>query len=482
MILGFREEAPDPDLIDAIGREEVAGLLWFRSALGETVAEAKARMARVRALWRKGSALFICDEEGGLIQQLSGLIDEEGRPWPRLPSPRALGLAADSRIAFAHGREIGRRMRILGLDATLAPTVDLDPGLESPVLGTRCFGDDPIPVTEMALAWLRGLASAGVRGCVKHYPGHGATRVDSHHTLPRIPASTDFRMHLAPYERIGRLWNDAEGAPPAVLTAHIMADGWGSALPASLDPERIAGIPSGLGPVFTDSLDMGALRPFGDLLARGDLAVRAGSDWIVVGIDRVGGLALARALSPELRRATSHRAAAWLRPRPLPPIPEPWSTEDLLIAAGRGLRLLVDRPIPLGEWDWVLPSGFGAYGVVAAPPCEGDGLRHIARVIRYDGGDPSSLAAALIGRGRPVLVGWAHRGPPDRATLEVLRGNPPAAIAHLLDEPGDRAPIESWTILTCGFGEGEIVALERFWKAHSAPGLASGLPHSGFAD
>lgn len=464
MILGVREGSPSSDLAESIRRGEVAGLLWFRSALGETTAEAIERIARARAMWPYPGPLFVIDEEGGLIQQLSGLMDENGRPWPRLPSPRAIGRAKDPRSATAHGREVGRRLRVLGLDATLAPTVDLDPGPESPVLGTRCFGEDPALVAEMAAAWLRGLASAGVRGCVKHYPGHGATRIDSHMSLPRLPRTKDLDAHLSPYRTIARQWDEKDGAAPAVLTAHIRIDGSGSSLPASLDPDQVSRIPPGLGPVFTDSLDMGALQPYGDMVSRGALAAAAGSDWIVVGMDIAGGIALARSLAPDRCRADSPRAARWLRPSPPLPIPEPWPFDDLVSAAEKGLRLLVDRPIPTGEWDWILPADIGAYGPVAEPVAARNGIRWIGRVIRYDSGDPASLAAALAGRALPFLVGWIHRGPPDPAIGEILRGHPPAALAHLLDDPAEAAMPMVWTIGTCGFGEGEIIALERFWS------------------
>ncbi|MDM7916435.1 MAG: glycoside hydrolase family 3 N-terminal domain-containing protein, partial [Candidatus Eisenbacteria bacterium] len=134
VILSAREaELPRP-LDRAIAQGRVAGLLWFRSALGSTVAQARERISRARSLWPSGSrAIFSIDEEGGLIQQLDGLRDDSGQTWPRLPSARSLGRAGDASFAFAHGRETGRRLRLLGLDVDLAPVVHLDPGGESGV-------------------------------------------------------------------------------------------------------------------------------------------------------------------------------------------------------------------------------------------------------------------------------------------------------------------------------------------------------------
>jgi hypothetical protein len=482
LILGMREPASGAALARVIGGGRVAGLLWFRSALGETAVEASARIAHARSLWPSGShPLFVIDEEGGLIQQLSGLRDGSAGPWPRLPSARALGRNVDLAVAYSHGREVGRRMRRIGLDLTFAPVLDLDPGPVSPVLGTRCFAADPARVTETALSWLRGLSSAGIRGCVKHYPGHGATDVDSHHDLPRIPPGTDFGPHVEPYREIAARWSESDGPAPACLTAHILRAG--CPLPASLDPGVIRAIPHPLRPVFTDSLDMEALAPFGDLKARGRLAARAGADYLVVGVDEDGGLAIARDLdgrsalrghvdpSVPLVPAGSHPAGRVLG------LPDPWPLSAIVEAAAAGLRLIEGGAIPGGMWDWILPERFRAYGSVAEPPRETGGARSIARVLRYDADSAESLAEVLAASSeRPALFGWIHRGLPDGggrspgpAIEPLLKGSDRVvAVAHLLDGPAGAGPAGRWTVETCGFGEGEIVALERLWRSEAS--------------
>lgn len=460
VIVGLRSYPPPPALIDAAREGNLAGLLWFREAFGETVEEAAARVRSLREVWAPSApCLFAIDEEGGLIQQLSGLREATGEPWPRLPSPRALGRSGDPEDARAHGREIGRRLRRLGLDLALAPTVDLDPGPMSPVLGTRCLGEDPDRVASMALAWLRGLASAGVRGCVKHYPGHGATAVDSHIDLPRIPDSADMRPHLLPYERIARSWRLQDGPAPAVLTAHIVCGG--SDLPASLDAGKLAELPRGLGPVITDSLDMGALSRYGDLEARARRALDAGSDLALIGLDLDGGLAVSRALP------AASKGRTWeIPPRPAE-TPVAWNREELERVANAGLRIASCVPIPPGEWEWLLPEAWGAYGPVATPPAASGTRRWIGRLSRYRCDDLDTLERAILRADRPLLVGWIHRGPEDEGTRRILgrHGARVRAIAHLLDGPRDASPGSAWTIETCGFGEGELAALARRWAA-----------------
>ena len=452
----------------AIERGQLAGLLWFRTALGTTVEGAAARIHRLRAAWPEGVVCFFAaDEEGGLIEQLSGLEDASGRKWPRLPPARALGRGGDPDVAFAHGREIGRRMRRVGLDVTLAPVVDLDPGPESPVLGTRCFGEDPQLVAGLALGWLRGLCSAGVRGCIKHYPGHGATRLDSHDELPRIAKDQDADRHRAPFAMIADRWRAEDGPLPGVLTAHVVREP--SVRPVTLDQAALAKLPKGLGPIWTDSLDMGALGAFGGVVSCGESAAAAGADLLVVGVDHLGGLDLAR----ELTAASTDRVVGWGASHVVPrEIPEAWPEAEIERAAAAGFRLLHEQPMPDGEWDWILPSDFGAYGTVAEPAADPGGRRRIGRLLRYDFDNTGSLERALAGDARyPALVGWIHRGLPDSETQEILEAHRSRvkAVVHLLDAPGTAVVPGVWTIETCGYGEGEMVSLERVWKEAPAP-------------
>ena len=458
LIVGLRDRNPGGTLIDSIRAGRVGGLLVFRSALPSTVEAAAEMIARLRNLWPAGaSPLMTMDEEGGLIQQTAGLL-ERGEAWWRLPSPRSLGFAQDPEIAFTHGRETGRRLRRLGIDMTFAPVVDLDPGRGSRVLGTRCFGADPETVAGLALAWLRGLAAAGVRGCLKHYPGHGATTIDSHEDLPRIPASVDLSAHRSAFDRIARGWRDEYGPPPCVMMAHLLLPE--RALPASMDREVYGAIPPGLGLRVCDSLEMGALRRFGSIGERMAASASAGAEILIVGVEVESALAAAQEIDWD-------RCPVVEMPALPGDAPIAWSPIGVERAAAPGVRVTHAGPIPAGAWDWLLPARVGPYGPTADPPSSPDLPRRIARVIRYRHGDPTDLGRCLSSVTRPALVGWAHRGSPDSGTAEVLKGNETRvqAVAHLLD--GADGPIQPtvWTAETCGFGEAELAVLQEVWRA-----------------
>ena len=84
------------------------------------------------------------------------------------------------------GQYIGEHCKRMGIHFNFAPVVDINTNPQNPIIGNRSFGEDKIYVTQKALAFMRGMQSAGVLANAKHFPGHGDTDKDSHKTLPTI--------------------------------------------------------------------------------------------------------------------------------------------------------------------------------------------------------------------------------------------------------------------------------------------------------
>ncbi|MCS6712195.1 beta-glucosidase [Brachybacterium sp. EF45031] len=292
---------------------------------------------------------------GRLARQLHGLadeivvaIDEEGGDVTRLqagtgsslPTAWAFGRIDDEQLTRSAGRALGRVLAACDIDLDLAPVLDVSTDPANPVIGTRAYGDDPQRVARHASAAAEGLRDAGVGTCGKHFPGHGATAVDSHTGLPVIdlPREQVERAHLAP-------WRVAP-APDAVMTAHVLVPALGEG-PASISTwsrPLLEGITDGTDPfVITDALDMAAVSRdpgYREAVVR---AVEAGADLLCLGTSLrrddeqmlreahdalTGAVADGRLPRAELtRRAarTRHRLAA-LRARrrttPAPPLDE----------------------------------------------------------------------------------------------------------------------------------------------------------------
>ncbi|CAI5465978.1 unnamed protein product [Closterium sp. Yama58-4] len=155
--------------------------------------------------------LIMVDQEGGRVTRL-------GPPFTCIPAARTIGFSRNPNLARAVGRVLGRELRSVHIDIDLAPVLDVDTNPDNPVIGARSFSRDPGVVSQMAYELIRGMQGEGVAACVKHYPGHGDTSVDSHLALPY--SSHDLSrlesVELVPFARAAV---DADVA--AVMVAHV---------------------------------------------------------------------------------------------------------------------------------------------------------------------------------------------------------------------------------------------------------------------
>jgi beta-N-acetylhexosaminidase len=211
--------------------------------------------------------LIAIDQENGLITRLKPPVA------PQLPGPMALGATKDPSNAFKVAIATAEILKDFGISMNYAPIADINSEPKNPVIGVRSFSDDPETVGRFVSAQIRGFQKAGIIPCVKHFPGHGDTDVDSHFGLPVInkrKADMD-ACELIPFRRAV-----AEGVD-AVMTAHIVIPEIGhssskvsdtmSKLPASLNPDVINILRGEMkygGLVVSDCLEMDGVRvPYG---------------------------------------------------------------------------------------------------------------------------------------------------------------------------------------------------------------------------
>ncbi len=196
----------------------------------------------------------------------------------------------DTDATAAVGRALAERSLAVGANVVLAPVADVNTDPRNPVIGVRAFGDEPGVVSRHVAAAVRGIQSAGAAACVKHFPGHGDTHVDSHHALPTLTIDPDEieRMHLPPFMAA------IDAGVAAVMTGHLVVPAWGAA-PATLNPAVLGRLRDlGFeGVIVTDALDMAAVR---ETVGAGPGAVQAllaGADLLCIGNPRNPGAASA---------------------------------------------------------------------------------------------------------------------------------------------------------------------------------------------
>src|SRR3989475_4360330 len=123
--------------------------------------------------------LITIDQEGGLVNRLIDGVTV-------FPSAMALGASGRTEDAATAGRITSVELRALGGNVNHAPVLDVNSNADNPVIGVRAFGDDPADVARLGVAYIRAAQGAGVLTTAKHFPGHGATPVDSHLDLPVV--------------------------------------------------------------------------------------------------------------------------------------------------------------------------------------------------------------------------------------------------------------------------------------------------------
>jgi beta-N-acetylhexosaminidase len=200
----------------------------------------------------------------------------------------ALGIGDDIERTEDVYYGIGEKLRALGFNTCFAPSLDVNSEAANPVIGTRAFGVTTESVTRHGKAALAGLRESGVATCIKHFPGHGATRTDSHLTLPKVDAdrATLEGRELEPFRTV----LESETGADMVMTAHVSYPAWDrSGTPATLSESVIGGVLrrdlAYPGLVITDSMEMqGITDRVGPEQAAVE-ALKAGADLLLYAMD-----------------------------------------------------------------------------------------------------------------------------------------------------------------------------------------------------
>jgi beta-N-acetylhexosaminidase len=252
LIVGFEGTRAPVELLRKIADGRVGGVVLFARNLG-TFDEIAALNRELQAAVPSGDPplLISLDQEGGRVQRVKA-------PFPHWPPMAKLGARDDAALSRKVGAAMGEELLALGFNVDWAPVLDVHSNPANPVIGDRAFSPDAAMVARHALEFWMGLESAGVRGCGKHFPGHGDTATDSHLTLPVVerPLQQLRQVELAPFAEAARV------GVPMMMTAHVVFNAVDEK-PATLSRRFLTDIMRGelgfRGLVVSDDLDMKAV-------------------------------------------------------------------------------------------------------------------------------------------------------------------------------------------------------------------------------
>ena len=309
-LVGFEGDALSPDQPVAIDilKRNLGGVILFDKLLAKKltsnnimtpkqVVELTSSLQNLAG----GNLLIAVDQEGGMVTRL-----KEQHGFVSTPGAEALGNATDPEETTRCSRQVARMLSSLGINFNLAPVVDLNIYSKNPIIGAygRSFSKNPDIVFDNAARWVAAHRQQGVLSCLKHFPGHGSSRNDSHLDFVDI-SDTWNEAELQPYREF-----IIKGYKEAIMIGHLFNSHLDAFNPATLSFSTIHGILRSQlqykGLVVSDDMQMRAITDRYGLEEACCKAISAGVDLLIIGNNICHDPHIFEKIQEELLRAVSH--------------------------------------------------------------------------------------------------------------------------------------------------------------------------------
>ncbi|MDR3629893.1 MAG: glycoside hydrolase family 3 N-terminal domain-containing protein [Desulfocapsaceae bacterium] len=286
-LLGFHGEAlsENHSIASDIRERNLGGVILFDRFLAENLSSNNILTAsQVRRLTTDlqrlagGRLLIGVDQEGGKVCRFA-----QKRGFPASISAAQLGEKDDAVLTEIHALATADMLQCLGVNFNLAPVVDLNVHQDNPIIGRveRSFSFNADTVIRHAKAWITAHRQRRILTCLKHFPGHGSSRHDSHQGFVDI-SETWSQEELLPFAELIR-----RGLADAIMTGHLFNRHLDPDYPATLSPRTITDILRKklgfAGIILTDDLQMKAITDRYGLEEAVCMALAAGADMVVIG-------------------------------------------------------------------------------------------------------------------------------------------------------------------------------------------------------
>lgn len=273
VIFGLKGESLSPEEAAFFKKHPPLGFILFARNC-KNPEQIRALTTSLQEVSGRSDVPILIDQEGGRVARL------KPPHWRLSPAAGMIAAIADVQKAkqamYLNTRLIAAELTALGVNVNCAPIADLlIPGCHD-IVGDRAYGSEPEQVATLAEQVSKGLLDSNVMPILKHIPGHGRARADSHEELPVVTTSLDElrKTDFVPFKRLNQT--------PWGMTAHITYTAIDEKLPATLSPKAINLIREELGfdgLLLTDDLSMKALK--GSFQERTAQSIQAGCDIVL---------------------------------------------------------------------------------------------------------------------------------------------------------------------------------------------------------
>lgn len=272
-IIGFEGTELSDDTAAFLSQSRIGGVILFSKNYKNP--EQVSRLIQQIQECRTELPLWISvDQEGGRVQRFK-------EHFTILPKAADIGKTGSPKLAFDVAEVIAKELKAVGINLNFCPDTDIHTNPNNPVIGDRSYGSTEEIVSKMVTAMARGHLINGVQPCVKHFPGHGDTSVDSHFELPKV--ETDLKelreREFKPFVKAFK------SRCSFVMTAHILNPGIDPEMPATLSSKTLREILrkelrySKI--ILSDDLEMEAITKHFGAKEAPVLALKAGCDMLI---------------------------------------------------------------------------------------------------------------------------------------------------------------------------------------------------------
>lgn len=251
---GFQGETVSEELRELIEKYHIGGVILFSSNIRNSnqLVELTNSIKDINGINRSVPIFIALDQEGGRVSRLPKEIE-------KFPSADNIGELDDEQYSYKVGNTVGKVVKTFGFNLDFAPVLDIASNQENKVIGDRAFGDNPDIVCRMGLQFMRGLKDSNVISVVKHFPGHGDTKADSHYELPYLNHDRKRldNIEFVPFKQA------VEHEVDGIMVSHIVLKNIDDKNPATMSKTVVTDILrkefSYNGVIFTDDINMGAI-------------------------------------------------------------------------------------------------------------------------------------------------------------------------------------------------------------------------------
>lgn len=272
------EEKTNEDIANLIQENRIGGVVLYRQNY-HTYEEMLAYINNIKKLNSKNSIpIFISiDQEGGRVNRMPQEI-------LNLKSATKLANTKKVEIVRKSGRIIGEMLNKTGISMDYAPVLDIRKFKEKHAIGDRCYGENKEDVSKYGIEVMKEMQNQKVIPVIKHFPGHGLTKKDSHFRIPKIIQKIEIleKEDMVPFE------NAIKQNAEAIMVGHLIIKDIDKKYPASLSKKIIQKYLiekyNYKGLIITDDLKMMAIRLHYNMKNAVVKAIEAGNDIIMIGL------------------------------------------------------------------------------------------------------------------------------------------------------------------------------------------------------